>query len=269
MRLIVHAGFHKTGTSSIQQTLAANRAALTPAYRIMLKDDMAGMTEAARAYSRTLDDVEWSLFLYEAAQVLGNLDPADTRPILMSCEDLAGHMPFRHAQTDYVAAPRIMAGMISVAQDTLGAGVASLEFLFTTRAPAPWVKSCYAQHVRATRMTDDLDTFRRTALPHADLNAMVDRIAAAVAPARVHRAALEDIATGPLGPLDALLDVAEVPADLRATLAPLPPANTSVPQDLLTELLAMNRSDTPWKTLRDEKKVLIRKSRRALRMSKR
>ena len=29
-RIIIHAGFHKTGTTSLQQTLRANRAALRP-----------------------------------------------------------------------------------------------------------------------------------------------------------------------------------------------------------------------------------------------
>ncbi|MDF1856725.1 hypothetical protein [Pseudooceanicola sp.] len=263
MRLIVHAGFHKTGTSSIQQTLEANRATLAPAYRVMLKADMPGLTEAARAYSQTMDEVEWALFVFEAARVFTGLERSDPRPVLMSSEDLSGHMPFRHGQNEYAAAPRLMAGLAEIGRESGGAS--DIDFLFTTRAAGPWVKSCYAQHLRATRITDDLDSYAARALPHADLDAMVDRIAAAVDPVSVHRARLEDIGARPLGPLDALLDLAGVDPGLRANLARLPPANTAMPPEVLNQLLALNRSDQDWAAIRAQKKTLVRQVRKAAR----
>lgn len=258
MDVLVHAGFHKTGTSSVQQTLAANRTALAPVARVLLKEDMTGLTEAARAYSRTLDDVEWALYRYEAAHVLSALDPADPRPVLMSSEDLSGHMPFRHDLPDYGAAPRLMAGLRDTAAEVRPE--ARLAFLFTTRAPGPWVRSCYAQHLRATRITETDHDFAARALPHADLDAMADRIAAAVAPAALHRAALEDIGGGRLGPLDAVLTVAGIDG---SALAPVPPANRALPSDVQAELLALNRSDRPWSEVREKKKRLVRRARRA------
>ncbi len=35
MQVILHAGFHKTGTSSVQRFLAANRTRLAPAARVL------------------------------------------------------------------------------------------------------------------------------------------------------------------------------------------------------------------------------------------
>ncbi|WP_088622158.1 hypothetical protein [Oceanicola sp. 22II-s10i] len=261
MRLIVHAGFHKTGTTSVQQTLDANRAALAPALRVMLKDDMKGMTEAARAYSRTQDEVEWALYLYETRAVFEALDPTDPRPVLMSSEDLSGHMPFRHALPDYGAAPRLVRGLAEVAE-AVHPG-ARIEFVFTTRAATPWVRSCWAQHVRAVQFTEDLDTYTARALPHADLDRMTDRIADAVLSHAVHRKRLEDVGDMPLGPLDPLLDIVGLPAEVRAAVQPQPRANPSMPEEVLRRLLKLNRSDRPWSEVKEEKKRIVRKAKRA------
>lgn len=260
MHLCVHAGFHKTGTTTLQQALAANRAALAPAARVMLKGDMPGLTEAARAYSRTGDEVDWALYRHEAARTLATLDPDDPRPVLISAEDLSGHMPFRHGLTGYDAAPRLMSGLRDMAAEVLPA--ARLSFLYTTRAAEPWVRSCHAQHLAADRMTDTLAEYTARALPHADLDAMANRVAAAVAPAPLHRARLEDLAARALGPLDALLDLAGVDPELRTRLAPVPPANRALPDGVLHALLALNRSDRPWPEIRAEKTALIRRARR-------
>lgn len=260
MHVLVHAGFHKTGTSSIQQGLAANRAALSPALRILLKEDMEPLTEAARAWSRRPEELEWALVLHEARGTFAALDPDDPRPVLISSEDLCGHMPFRHGLTDYAAAAPLMAGLREALAATRPD--ATIALLFTTRAAAPWVKSCYAQHLRATRITETAEDYAARALPHADLGAMVDRVAAAVAPAPVHRAALEDIAAGPLGPLDALLDLLPLDPARRATLTPPARANRALPAEVQDRLLALNRSDRPWSEVRDEKKRLVRRARR-------
>lgn len=49
IRLVVHAGFHKTGTTSAQHMLGRNRAPLRKVgVQVVLRDDMRQMTEAAR-----------------------------------------------------------------------------------------------------------------------------------------------------------------------------------------------------------------------------
>lgn len=259
MHLCVHPGFHKTGTTSLQQALAANRAALAPAARVLLKGDMPGLTEAARAYARSGDAVNWALYRHECARLLETLDPGDPRPVLVSAEDLSGAMPFRHGQPDYAAAPRLMAGLRDIVAEVRPA--ARLSLLYTTRAAAPWVRSCHAQHLAADRMTETLAEYTARALPHADLDAMADRIAAAVAPVPLHRVRLEDLAARPLGPLDALLDLAGIDPALRARLVPVPPANRALPRAVLDALLALNRTDRPWNEIRAEKAALIRRAR--------
>ena len=52
-KIIIHAGFHKTGTTSLQQNLRANRAVLRPDIRLVLRPGMTALCESARAYSRS------------------------------------------------------------------------------------------------------------------------------------------------------------------------------------------------------------------------
>ncbi|MHC9236582.1 sulfotransferase [Pseudooceanicola sp. 502str34] len=258
MRVVLHAGFHKTGTSSVQAVLAANRGLLAPGLRIWLKPDIRPLTEACRAFSEHRDDLHRGLLRYEAQEAFGALDASDPRPLLISAEDLAGHMPFRRGLTGYDAAPELLALLtesLHLAQPT-----AEPVVYLSTRSPEAWVKSCHAQHLQATRMRLDLDSYRRRALAHADLAAVADAVAEAIAPLPLHRAALEAVGHLPLGPLAPLLDLVALPEALRARIVPQPTANPSLPAEVLARLLQMNQSDWDGETLKRRKKRLIRRT---------
>ncbi|MCM2563104.1 hypothetical protein M8756_13270 [Lutimaribacter sp. EGI FJ00015] len=240
MRMVVHAGFHKTGTTSIQHMLRRNGRKIARYYRVLTRRQMLATCEAARAFSLGQSTADLGLFTFELAQLFETLDPADPRPVLISAEDLSGHMPGRFGLTGYDAAPRLMATLEEVAQACLPG--LDLHLVFTTRAAAPWLRSTYAQHVRAIRFTEAHDTYLARMAEHADLSAWAARIDAATS-APVTIAPLETHGAGRLGPLTALLDVAGAPAALRDRLTPLPPANPSFPDHVIAEMLALNRSD--------------------------
>lgn len=241
MRVILHAGFHKTGTSSVQATLRANRRRLKPHLRVILRPAMVAACDSARAYSISGDPLDLALFQYELAQLAEGWDVRDTRPVLISAEDLCGHMPGRHGLAGYDAAPQLM---LTAAQ-TLAEirPEARVEFIFTTRAAEPWLASCHAQHLRAMRMRLDRAEFARAWRGAADLPALVATIAQVLAPRAVHQAALEDCAHRRLGPLDPILDILALPDRLRAALVPQPPANRAPSPARQAELLRLNRSD--------------------------
>lgn len=257
LRFVVHAGFHKTGTSSIQAVLRKNRQLLAAEFRVFLRDDILAITETARGFSLAQNPAELGLFSYEIAEFCADLDQTDPRPIVISAEDLAGHMPGRHGILRYSATPLLMATFADIAAQAL-AQKPEISFLFTTRQPAPWVRSCYAQHVRATRMTDDQATYESHALPHADLAAIAQDIRAAVSPHPVKVAALEDSAQRPLGPVQALLDIMQPSASLRAELRAHPAENTSLPFDIVQQLLTLNQSDLEEPALQNAKYALIK-----------
>ena len=78
---------------------------------------------------------------------------------------------------------------------------------------------------------------------------------------RVHKAALETM-TGRLGPLDPLLDLVGISDGLRAQIDPLPPANTSLPEDVRAELLALNRTKMESGARAARKQEIVRAARK-------
>lgn len=239
-RVLVHAGFHKTGTSSVQRTLRRNNGRLSNHIRLFLKDDLTPLCEAARAYSIRRDALDLGLVTYEAAQLFETLDLADPRPVVISAEDLSGHMPGRHGLRSYAAAPTIMACLVDTA-----AAVSpdiQMEFWFTLRASEPWLKSCHAQNVRASRYRGDLASYTADIAPETDLAAS----AAAVADQTgvpVSTDHIEEIGTDPLGPAARLLTLAGLDRQTLDALIPVRHSNPSLPDAIIAEMLALNRSD--------------------------
>jgi hypothetical protein len=248
MRIIIHAGFHKTGTTTVQKTLRANREVLRPHCRIILRPGMVALCEAARAYSVSRSQTDLALIRYEAA-VLAEGWAARGKDIVISSEDLAGHMPGRRGLGAYDATPHIMKAMTAafaaVAPD------AGQLLYFTTRAADAWLRSCYVQHLRATRITLGAEDYARDMAASADLDGIVAQVAAAVPHIRVMAQPLEGCPT-PLGPLAPLLDL--LGGIDAAALTPRAPDNTAPPQGKIDAMLAMNRSglsDADWRVAKD------------------
>ena len=218
MRIIIHAGFHKTGTTTVQKTLRANREDLRPHCRIILRPGMVALCEAARAYSVSRSQTDLALIQYEAA-ALADGWAARGKDIVISSEDLAGHMPGRRGLTAYDATPRIMKALVQAF--AAAAPDAQQVLYFTTRAAAPWLRSCYVQHLRATRITQDADEYAADMAGSANLDQIVAQVADAVPHVQVIAQPLEACTT-PLGPLAPLLDL--LGGIDPATLTPRPRA---------------------------------------------
>ncbi|AVO36844.1 hypothetical protein [Pukyongiella litopenaei] len=255
LRLVVHAGFHKTGTTTVQKTLRANAPVLKPHLRVFLRPRMVALCEAARAWSVSHGALDMALFRYELAELAQGWSRRDARPVLLASEDLAGHMPGRRGLTAYDATPALMKALAeTVAQIHPGADI---RFFFSTRAPAPWLASCHAQHLRAVRMVLDAETYADRYRASAGLDAVIDAVAQAVAPAPVLRRALEDSAGQALGPLAPLLDLCGLPDPVRDRLAPQPAANRRHDPAILLALLAANRDHADPDALRAAKRAIL------------
>lgn len=251
-RLVVHAGFHKTGTTSAQRTLDRYRTELAPYVQVVLRKDMKGLCEAARRYSVTRDALDLGFVQYEAALVLEGLDPGKTA--LLSSEDLSGHMPGRRKLRSYDAAPALASAMAQAWRQVWRNGDVTLAY--STRQAAPWLASCYIQHLRATRITMTAQDYAQAYEKSANLSDIVTQVSKACPTARVVSHALEDITAHALGPAQTLLEHAHVPADLIAQLAPLPRANEGLSIDRQAAYLALNRSELPDAEVSRRKKAM-------------
>jgi len=241
-KILVHSGFHKTGTTSVQRMLVHNRASLEHHLRILTKPDMIAACQAARAFSVRRHPADLTEFASEIAAVFEDVDPSDPRPLVLSSEDLSGHMPGRRGLKTYDAAPALMKAIADTALAVFK-DAPDLIFFFSTRSADSWLRSCYAQHLRAIRMTLDFEDYRTQYAQSADLDAIVDDVRKAVAPNTVVSTPLEEAGSRPIGPLAAVMDALEMPGRTRRGLHVLPPANVSMPEELLSAMLEANRSN--------------------------
>jgi hypothetical protein len=214
-RVIVHPGFHKTGTSTVQTQLRAARAALAPRWVVGLREDIPDAPAAARAFSASHNPLEIGMFQAALADWLESLDLTGDMGVVISAEGLCGHMPGRPEADNYSAAVPLMAALAEVV-DAVFDGTADLQFFFSTRAPEAWLPSLHWQHVRTGELDETVEAFCQRMAPQADLEAIVAEITAAVAPHPVHATRLEDSAPRPQGPITPLLDLMGLSPDERA-----------------------------------------------------
>lgn len=239
--ILIHPGFHKTGTSSLQQVLRRNRSALKGRVRIVLRGEMLDLVHAARGFSTWRDPFTLDKFAQRFRALLEQLGPLPKRVLCLSSEELAGHLPGREGIVDYSAAPLLAAEMERIAAEIYPE--APLAFCVTLRRPESWLRSAYWEHVKASSMTKEWDDFAASTGPGSDLAATADAIAATLS-SPVHRIWLEAYADLPLGPAGPLLDLCGIPAELQRELAPVPPVNTRADDAVLLALLAANRDYT-------------------------
>ena len=158
-KIIVHPGFHKTGTTFVQDFLLENGPALWPVTALGLQFKMQPAIEAAKIYSlmpnpKTLED-----FKQDFRSFTQSVDLGLKRSLIISAEGLSGNMPGRHGIEDFGATVSLQRAIYEVLIETFGKD-REIVFYFSTRAPSAWLRSAYWQTLRATFLTDDYEIFQ-------------------------------------------------------------------------------------------------------------
>lgn len=255
MRITVHAGFHKTGTTSVQRTLRENRAALKARFVLALPWKLKPLLHAARAYSAYGDPLSLAKFTHRAEAFAAGLPPLRHRDLILCSEELSGHLPGRGGLPDYRAAPVLMGELCAALLRRFPQ--ADLSVVYSTRTAASWLESAYWEQVKSSSQRLSLPDFRAEYAAAADFAPILAQVGQAIAPARLESFALEECAALPLGPAAALLSLAGLPAAELAALAPVPPANTRLPQAALDHLLHLNRSIEDSATRAEAKRAYL------------
>ncbi|HCP81573.1 MAG TPA: hypothetical protein DIT67_08240 [Octadecabacter sp.] len=256
-RVIVHAGFHKTGTTSAQKFLFANRKDIWPRCALVLPAKLRGDAglQAVR-YSRFRTDALLDSFSSGLRSMLSQIDPG-RRKILISEESLSGRMPGRDGQLDYSATPTLMARAEDVICDIFGAE-AEVIFCFTTREPQSWLNSTYKHNLRKSRLTMDKEEYTETFGPASDLVGVTKAVENAVT-GIVCTADLSDL-TGQEGPAQPLMDLMGLSERRRSNLIAHVTHNIGPNDAMIDELLALNRSNLSEEALTVAKKDLLGKA---------
>ncbi len=264
-RVIVHAGFHKTGTTSLQSYLAQNRARLAPFFAYYGQNDFKSAGARARVFAQR--PFPWRMAKFRAAfhAFLDDIPDADT--IVLSRETFCGVMPGhrtwrRRTIKDFkTAGIPLCRTVIQLLRERFGPDV-RIEFLFTTREREAWIRSVYGHLLRSIHLRVEFEEFRAGFPNLIDLEEEAKRIASALDGCTTHIRAMESYGTHHNGPAAAILELAGVDAATCATLPRAARANEGQPPELEAAFLELNRSGKSKHTLRHMKnEMLARKDR--------
>src|SRR3989338_5710108 len=179
MRIILHAGFHKTGTSSLQAILARHRAALLPHARLVLHDEMADVLKRATRFAVGGDPFDLAGFNAAFVALCERLATEGHQTLILSCEGLSGRTPGKKGINDYSAALPLAQAMSACVKAVFGAK-AEQHFLYTTRDAESWLYSAWRHNLAGYRVTEDLDSFRSTCAKAADFPALIANLTTAL-----------------------------------------------------------------------------------------
>ncbi len=256
--IVLHAGFHKTGTSTLQRALQSHRADLASRFAIatrMTDKALAEAADAARAFSERRGQMRRGALVTRLFNWVGGLELLPGQGLLVSCEDLAGHMPGHKGVKTYAATPEIARMTADALMARFGAGT-DLRILFTTREIEDWLRSVHWQLAKHPELTVFADRFGRDYAKAGDLDRVVADVRAELPDLRVESVRLESLVDRRLGPVEALYDLADLPDSIRATLRKVAVQNQAPLYDLSGAFVALNRARIPREVLKRLKLAL-------------
>jgi hypothetical protein len=253
-RIILHPGFHKTGTSSMQHFVWSNRAVLAPHAELLMLRHLKAAVQICAAFSRNLRPLVLLDLAGALEAAVAQIPPLAGRDLIVSCEGLSGHLPGWPGVRTYAAAPltiAYVAGYLNACWPE-----AEVRVLLTTRDPESWLFSAWRHHLRSHRLRLDWPAFQDRFAAAADLRSIAAEVAQTVEQASVQTLALEESRSHPLGPGGALIDLLRLPPAARARLVPVGLGNAGPASDLAAEFLTLNLSDLSDEAVRARKETL-------------
>ncbi|CUH83574.1 hypothetical protein TM5383_00765 [Thalassovita mediterranea] len=259
-RILVHAGFYKTGTTSLQAQLARLADALEPYFHFYGPGALQRSGALAREFARSQTDESRRAFRRSFKRFAEALP--DTGNIVISRENFAGIMPGHRGVDGEVLtginpAARMLARDIRAGLERRFGDQMDLHFLYSVRDRTDWLKSVHGHQLRSTGLRDDLVRFSELFPNNFDLRKDADKVAQALAPTPVHIRALEDYRAHPQGPAAMVLDLMDVPQEVIDTLPPAERQNAGQDAALRAEFLRLNRLGMDRTALHAAKHALL------------
>lgn len=255
MRIVFHAGLHKTGTTSLQRALESHAPLLTDRLHVetrQLSPALVQAATAARTYSQRPDATTLAALKGVLQRWAAGLPDKD---LVVSSEDFMGHMPQHMGVQDYSASLVIVPTVVAALQGRFAQ--ADIRVLITTRAAEPWLQSLHWQLAKKPGMKLMQRRFCREFRHLADFPALLGPMAARLAPTTLEVRALEDIAQRRLGPVEAVYDLIGLPDTLRAALPLARVANQTPPGNLADQFVRLNRAGLAAAELEETKAYML------------
>ncbi|MEL7152412.1 MAG: hypothetical protein AAFN51_01165 [Pseudomonadota bacterium] len=154
--LHIHVGPHKTGSTAIQRDLASadSRIAQATGLTPLRDDSIWQLAHALNAKTRDTDLID--------AETKALIDACDQLPgdLLISCEDLAGHLPGRAGMRLFYPG---LWGSLNHLRKAFPKD--RVRFYFFLRSPDAWLRSCYVQNLKHRTRFFSYDKYLRFLKP--------------------------------------------------------------------------------------------------------
>lgn len=259
-RILLHPGFHRTGTASIAAYLAANRAALAPHLGLLLPDQLQAAGALCANFASDLNPLRLIGLVDTLDDIFAEngLHPMlnDSRDIVMSCAALSGRLPGAPGVASYEAAPITIAYVAGYLAERFEG--AEIMVTLTTRAPHDWLDSTWRTQLGRYRLKEDWPDFSAAHARAANLGHALMKTAHAIDPVAAFSLPLEEAREHPHGPGGALLELMDLPDAVRLSLRPVGREGAGPQANVAAQLLELNRSDLPRATLESEKQLVLR-----------
>ena len=240
-RVIVHLGFHKTGTTFLQNFLLENQRALA-AHFLMLNQRQrtaSVLAKAAQAIHRRMDQgKEPGRFLADLtreANGIRDLARSLGKGIIVSDEEIAGYLPGRGSFTAlYPALPAIGRALKE------GFAPMRVEFVLYTREMEAWIRSSHNQCVKMHGYTGSLEDYRDRVIGAQTLAGCIEALRAAVGEDDVRVMVLEREVAGESGVAGGFSEILGISADDLENLSIPGRVNESLPESALQFMRLLN-----------------------------
>lgn len=257
-QILLHPGFHKTGTSSIQHFLWFNREALAPHLSLLMLRHMKPVVKDCRRFSRGQNPMDLVDLVAHLDDAISENPPHPDRHVIVSCEGLSGHLPGWPGVPDYSAVPALAGYLAGYFSETFP--TADLRVVFTTRKAEDWLFSAYRHHLMGQRLTLDFADFARATDGATAQKRIAAETAEAVAPLPVETLDLQEALQHPLGPGAALVSLLPLPSGSLAATTPVGHSNAGPAKELWMRFLDLNRSDLPDGIVKAKKRALAERA---------
>ncbi|WP_170476786.1 hypothetical protein [Ruegeria arenilitoris] len=259
-RVMLHLGFHKTGTTAAQSFLFENRELIWPQYALVLpfRTRKTGLADAATHFSIYGTHDALTAFSNQMRKMLCTLDLGARRGLILSEENFSGLRPSRNPAVGYEAAPDLAACLVGLIRNRFANERMEITLYLSLRRRSDWLRSLWAHDLRRTRLLLDFSTYqeRLTTIqsPEDAANAIRDHLPNV----DVRTRWLEDLREQPLGPGAPFAEFLGMSKDQVGKLVTPSHTNPALPDTVLSEMLALNRSTLDEGELFRQKKALDR-----------
>ncbi len=255
-RFILHAGFHKTATTTLQHFLKENGEILSAQYSLWVSEFIKPISNKASKFSMQRDyeiltemTERLSVYLEEEAK-LHDLD------VICSHEDFSGQLPGRSKSNNNYDA--IFETLPALCETIKKSGLfTEIIVYFSTRDYTKWIESLYWHLIQSTNLRLELKTFKKQHRSFPDLEDIVTNIRKIMPELTIISANIDDYSTAEFGATTPFIDLIDPPMKIRENLQNIPRRRVRLPLEASLKLLKLNQDETLKNKVRQEQKFAI------------